>query len=130
MPSAPPKTYDLTLPSVVVERAGAPNRLVMGDCLALMEGLPKASVDLIYVDPPFATGRQQDGGKRAAGTLSYSDVWEGGLESYLPWLRPRLVEMHRLLGRSGSLFLHLDLRAVHYAKVMLDGIFGESNFRN
>ncbi len=114
----------------VVEGEGAPNRLVLGDCLALMEHLPSASLDLIYVDPPFATGRQQDGTARAAGTLSYSDVWEGGLDSYLPWLRVRLAQMHRLLKRTGSLFLHLDWRAVHHAKVICDELFGESNFRN
>ncbi len=102
----------------------------MGDCLVLMEHLPSASVDLIYVDPPFATGRQQDGTARAVGTLSYSDVWEGGLDSYLPWLRVRLAQMHRLLKRTGSLFLHLDWRAVHHAKVICDELFGESNFRN
>lgn len=120
----------LALPITVVEGEGSPSRLVLGDCLELMRQLPSASLDLIYVDPPFATGRQRDGGARAAGDLSYSDVWEGGLDSYLPWLNMRLVEMHRLLKRSGSLFLHLDWRAVHHAKVILDGLFGERNFRN
>ncbi len=128
--SPPRETFELTIPTKVVEGEGAPSRLALGDCLAVMQQLDTASVDLIYVDPPFATGRQQDGGQRASGRMSYSDVWEGGLESYLPWLRPRLVEMRRLLHRRGSLFLHLDWRAVHYAKVMLDELFGESNFRN
>jgi len=127
----PPNTsLDLSLPIHVVQGQGAPNRLVLGDCLQLMGQLPTASVDLIYVDPPFATGRQQRGGARPSGALSYSDVWAGGLDSYLPWLRVRLGEMHRLLASTGSLFLHLDWRAVHYAKVILDGVFGESNFRN
>jgi adenine-specific DNA-methyltransferase len=112
------------------EGEGTPNRLVLGDCLELMGHLRTASLDLIYVDPPFATGRQQEGTARAAGTLSYSDVWAGGLDSYLPWLSLRLTEMHRLLKRTGSLFLHLDWRAVHHAKVICDGLFGESNFRN
>lgn len=130
MPVAPDTPAELALPITVVEGKGAPSRLVLGDCLEVMRQLPASSVDLIYVDPPFATGRQQQGGARPAGVLSYSDVWEGGLASYLPWLRLRLAEMHRLLKRSGSLFLHLDWRAVHYAKVILDDVFGESNFRN
>lgn len=130
MPPAPDAHTDLALPITVVEGEGASSRLVLGDCLELMRQLRAASVDLIYVDPPFATGRRRDGGARAAGALSYSDDWEGGLDSYLPWLRVRLVQMHRLLKRTGSLFVHLDWRAVHHAKVILDDLFGEPNFRN
>jgi len=130
MPPAPRDDIDLSLPQTVVEGEAASNRLVLGDCLEVMRQVPAASLDLIYVDPPFATGRHQRGSARTSGAPSYSDVWEGGLDSYLPWLHARLAQMHRLLKPGGSLFLHLDWRAVHHAKVILDDIFGEPNFRN
>ena len=124
----------------------ARNRLIEGDCLAVMRALPAESIDLIYVDPPFYSGREYplpdardaaptaaaSEGKRAAdrAAAAFVDRWEGGLDDYLAWLAPRLQEMHRLLRPTGSLFVHLDWHAVHYVKCMLDGIFGYARFRN
>ena len=116
----------------VVERAAfngpetPPNRLVHGDALDLAALLPDASVDLVYLDPPFFTGREQ----RSANGAAYADAWAGGLTAYLDWLRPILAECHRLLRLTGSLYLHLDWHAVHYARVELDGIFGADHFQN
>ena len=124
-----------------------PGRIVQADNLRVLRALPDASVDLIYADPPFNTGRVQRrrtlrtrrdpqggpagfGGARYAreetGRMSYDD--RGG--DYLGWLRARLEEARRALAADGSLLLHLDYREVHYAKVMLDGIFGRACFLN
>ena len=92
-----------------------------------MRGLPDVSIDLIYIDPPFNTGRQQVQGIAAD---RFDDHWSGGVRSYLAFLEPRLREMHRLLKPTGTLYVHLDWHAVHYVKVVLDGVFGDANFLN
>ena len=97
-----------------------------GDCLEVMAAVPDASVDLIYVDPPFFTGKTQTG----RGDLAFADAWEGGLEAYLDWLQTRLAAMRRLLTPSGSIYVHLDWHAVHYVKVAMDSLFGYENFLN
>jgi site-specific DNA-methyltransferase (adenine-specific) len=127
---------------------GSIGRIVLGDNLALLTALPDACVDLIYVDPPFNTGRRQTlrrvrtvrdeangdrmgfAGRRyrtiQLGSRSYLDVHD----DYLDFLEPRLVEMRRVLRPSGSLYLHLDPREVHYAKVLCDAVFGRECFLN
>ncbi|MCO5045319.1 MAG: site-specific DNA-methyltransferase [Kiritimatiellae bacterium] len=118
-----------------------------GDNLDLLRTLPEGSIDLIYVDPPFNTGKVQTrtqiaiepdehGDRRGfagrtyrtlpLGTRAYAD-W---FDDYLAFLEPRLAEAHRVLRPNGSLFLHLDCREVHYAKVLLDQIFGRASFLN
>ena len=121
-----------------------PNRILHSENLAALRTLPSASVELIYIDPPFNTGTTQRrprlktvrdaagdrtgfGGHRyrteeldaPADTSSYTDIFT----DYIGFLRPRMVEAHRILTPTGSLFLHLDPREVHYAKVMLDEVF-------
>lgn len=88
--------------------------------------LPNNSFRLIYIDPPFLSGRERIGSNP---DWKYPDQWDG-LQSYLQWLRERLVLIHKLLVDNGSFVLHLDWRASHYAKVMLDEIFGYDNFMN
>jgi site-specific DNA-methyltransferase (adenine-specific) len=122
--------------------------VVQADNLAVLATLPDASVDLIYVDPPFNTGRRQtlarvrtvrddvDGdrtgfqGRRyrtlRLGSSSYLDVFD----EYLEFLEPRLCEFRRVLKASGTLYVHLDYREVHYVKVLLDAIFGRECFLN
>ena len=101
------------------------NRLIWGDNLAVMRSLPSESVDLIYVDPPFFSGRDynlifgDDDEVR-----SFSDIWDGGLPTYLAWLNARLWEMKRLLKPTGSIYVHLDWHAAHYVKCEMDKIFG------
>lgn len=118
-----------------------------GDNLPVLRGIPEASVDLIYIDPPFNTGKTQRrtrlatvqdeqgdrtgfAGKRyrtvKLGTQAYADVFD----DYLVFLEPRLVEARRVLTPEGSLFVHIDYREVHYCKVLLDQIFGRASFLN
>jgi DNA modification methylase len=100
------------------------DQLILGDNLSVLSAQADESLDLIYVDPPFATGttRRSQAGHR------YDD--KTPLEPYLLWLRPRLAEMRRTLSRHGSLFVHLDYRAVHYVKIELDRLFGASRLVN
>jgi site-specific DNA-methyltransferase (adenine-specific)/adenine-specific DNA-methyltransferase len=104
-----------------------PNRLVHGDALDVAALLPEACAELIYADPPFFAGKRQ---RRAANGTAFADAWAGGLTGYLDWLRPRLAAFHRLLAPTGTLYLHLDWHAVHYAKVEMDRIFGADHFLN
>jgi len=117
------------------------NRILHSENLTALRSLASASVELIYIDPPFNTGttqtrprlktvRDDDGDRtgfggnryrteRTAGAPSYADTFD----DYLGFLRPRLVEAHRILTHTGSLFFHIDPREVHYCKVLLDEIF-------
>lgn len=107
------------------------NRLFFGDNLHIMRQLPSNSIDLIYIDPPFFSGRNYNilfGDKNEV--RSFTDIWEGGMPGYLIWLNARLYEMKRLLKPTGSIYVHLDWHAAHYVKVEMDKIFGYDNFRN
>lgn len=127
----------VALPFQVAERVRfghselEPNRLFWGDNLHVMRQLPSESIDLIYIDPPFFSGRQYNVIFGDQNELrSFSDIWEGGMPGYLIWLNARLYEMKRLLARTGSIAVHLDRHAGHYVKVELDKIFGSSSFIN
>jgi len=93
--------------------------------------LPDKSVDLIYLDPPFFSNRNYEviWGDEAE-VRSFEDRWDGGIQHYINWMNDRMVELHRILKDTGSLYLHCDWHASHYLKVMLDGIFGPANFAN
>ena len=125
------------LPFQVVERVRfghselEPNRLFWGDNLHVMRQLPNESIDLIYIDPPFFSGRQYNvifGDKNEL--RSFSDIWEGGMPGYLVWLNARLYEMKRLLKKTGSILVHCDWHASHYIKVEMDKIFGHDLLQN
>lgn len=108
-----------------------PNRLFFGDNLHIMRMLPSNSIDLIYLDPPFFSGKNYNvifGDQNEV--RSFTDIWEGGMPGYLTWLNARLLEMKRLLKPTGSIYVHLDWHASHYVKVEMDKIFGYDNFRN
>jgi len=107
--------------------ASYPNRIVCTDNLELMTGLRAATVDLVYADPPFFTGKRQT---QADGRHTFGDSWAGGLVAYLDFLRPRLEQMRRLLKPTGTLYVHLDWHAAHYVKVLLDELLGYKNFLN
>jgi len=132
------KAYpEVKLPTQVVDRVTfgqpqlEPNRLFWGDNLHVMRQLPSESIDLIYIDPPFFSGRQYNLVWGDQNELrSFSDIWEDGLPGYLVWLNARLYEMKRLLRKSGSIYVHLDHHAAQYVKVELDRIFGYDNFMN
>jgi len=104
-----------------------PGQIHCGENLEMMSGLPERSCDLIYVDPPFFTGKQQT---QSNGRHVVRDSWPGGLTEYLQFLRPRLEQMRRLLQDTGSLYVHLDWHAVHNVKILLDELFGRDHFLN
>jgi len=118
-----------------------------GDNLPILRTLPSASVNLVYIDPPFNTGKAQsrtrtktvrdkDGdrtgfaGERYRTTVLSSASYADTFDEYLAFLKLRIVECKRLLKDDGSFFLHLDWREVHYAKVLCDTIFGRESFLN
>jgi site-specific DNA-methyltransferase (adenine-specific) len=120
---------------------GSPNRILHGDNLAALRAMESGSAALIYIDPPFNTGRRQSrqrlktvrddvagdrvgfGGRayrtEKLGETGYADQFD----DFLGFLRPRVEEAHRVLAPTGSFFLHIDCREAHYAKVMLDEVF-------
>ena len=132
--------HDISIMTVSIDKDEIwENMLILGDNKLVMEGLIKSSlekVDLIYIDPPFATGGNfnykiqigEEGDKEVV--ESYSDKWKGGIDSYLNFLYERLLLMKLLLSEKGSIYLHLDWHVSHYVRIILDEIFGEANFRN
>lgn len=126
------------------------NQLIYGDNLKALQTLPDESVDLIYIDPPFNTGKvqkrttiktvhDQNNGDRVGfsqrlystekqGTMSYHDIFEN--DGFYAFLEPRLIELYRVLKPSGSLFFHIDYREAAYCKIMLDRLFGRASFIN
>lgn len=120
------------------------NRLIWGDKKYVLPALlPEfaGKVDLIYIDPPFATGAdfsfQAKVGEEAftkepsvIEQKAYRDTWGKGLDSYISWLSETLLLLHELLSPTGSLYVHLDDNVVTYAKVLLDEVFGRENFLN
>lgn len=105
--------------------------IFFGDNLHVLRALPSNSIDLIYIDPPFFSGRNYNqiwGDDNEIRT--FYDVWEDGLPSYLVWLNARLWEMRRVLKSTGSIYVHCDWHASHYIKCEMDKIFGYDSFRN
>jgi site-specific DNA-methyltransferase (adenine-specific) len=123
------------------------NTLYFGDNLTVLRSIPDSSIQLVYIDPPFNTGREQQRskvttkrnnagnrvgfkGKRyetvKSTVLSYDDQFA----NYWEFLEPRIEEAFRVLAHSGTLYLHLDYREAHYAKVLLDALFGPECFLN
>jgi DNA modification methylase len=105
-------------------RAAVPDRLVLGDALDTLAALDDGAVAAIYVDPPFGTGAVRHGRGHA-----YADRADDP-EAFVAWVQPYLEHSRRVLAPAGSLFVHLDYRAVHYVKVALDRLFGRDRFVN
>ena len=128
----------IDLPTQILERVHLdnkedhePNRLIWGDNLHIMRSIPSNTVDLIYIDPPFFSGRNFNVLWGDNNELrSFNDIWEGGLDGYLIWLNARLYEMKRILKPTGSIYVHCDWHASHYIKIEMDRILGHENFRN
>ena len=123
------------------------NRIFFGDNLEILATIADGSVDLIYIDPPFNTGKQQGKtqiktvrsttgdrvgfkGQTYATTKEATRMYADVFDDYLGFLEPRLREAHRILAPHGTLYFHIDYREVHYCKVLLDGIFGRASFLN
>jgi site-specific DNA-methyltransferase (adenine-specific) len=123
------------------------NTLYFGDNLTVLKLIPDSSVQLVYIDPPFNTGREQQRSKVTtkrnnegsrigfkgeryetvkSTVLSYDDRFA----NYWEFLEPRIEEAFRVLSNSGTLYLHLDYREAHYAKVLLDALFDPESFLN
>lgn len=101
-----------------------------GDCLDQLRALPPECVDLIYIDPPFNSNRNYEvfwGETKEK--RSFADR-HASTQAYIDYMRPRCVEMARVLKKTGSFYYHCDWHASHYVKVMLDQIFDEDNFVN
>ena len=123
------------------------NQVFFGDNLRVLHGITDGTIDLIYIDPPFNTGkvqarkqiktsRSEQGDRIGFGDNSYTTQvvgekdYQDSFNDYLAFLKPRLEEAHRVLKADGSLYFHIDYREVHYCKVLLDEIFGRENFIN
>lgn len=123
------------------------NSIYLGDNLDVLRTIPSGAIDLIYIDPPFNTGKVQrrtqimtvsnEHGERTGfqgrrykaielGTRAFNDQFD----DFLAFLEPRLTEAHRVLAPHGSLYFHIDCREVHYCKILLDSIFGRDSFLN
>jgi site-specific DNA-methyltransferase (adenine-specific) len=122
-------------------------RVILGDNLPILKTIPEGVADLIYIDPPFNTGKVQsraqlktvksDEGDRVGfkgqryqteviGTKAFKDQFD----DFMNFIHPRLEEGHRILSPQGSFYFHIDYREVHYCKILLDQIFGRENFLN
>ena len=123
------------------------NQIICGDNLEVLPQFDDASFQLIYIDPPFNTGKSQKrrtlsteadaggdrigfGGRRYATRLLAESSYRDVFDDYLAFLAPRLEEAHRLLTHTGTLYFHLDYREAHYCKLLLDEIFGRDSFLN
>jgi DNA modification methylase len=121
--------------------------ILLGDNLPLLREVEDGSVQMVYADPPFNTGRTQArktlatvaaadgdrtgfGGRRYATTLLSESSYRDAFDDYLGFLEPRLQEIRRVLAPEGTLYLHLDYREAHYAKLLLDELFGRECFLN
>ena len=124
------------------------NRIVLGDNMDVLPTIEDGAAALIYIDPPFNTGKEQRRerlrtvrddahgdrtgfqGKRyrtvRLGAQSFDDIFD----DFLAFLEQRLVEAYRILSPTGSFFLHIDYREAHYCKVLLDALFGRDCFMN
>jgi len=115
------------------DRALPENLLVQADAKQLGDFVAPDSADLAYLDPPFKVeksfgARLERGSSRARGPIAYDDTW-ASLESYLSWLEERIAVVRDALSPRGTMWLHLDQRAVHEAKVVCDRVFGPKRFR-
>ena len=141
-----PTRYGEDTESLIWDPKGS-SLVVLADNLDFLRRLPDGSVSLIYIDPPFNTGKQQkrrtlrtsrdaSGDRVGFKGATYKTIQESAIAyddifaDYWSFLEPRLAEAWRVLAPDGTLYLHLDYREVHYAKVMLDILFGRECFLN
>lgn len=118
------------------------------DNLSVLKKIESESINLIYIDPPFNTGKVQsrthiktfrddeNGSRKGFGNHMYSSVkldtygYNDKFDDFEAFIRPRIEEAYRVLKEDGSFFFHLDYREIHYCKVLIDSIFGRSSFMN
>lgn len=119
--------------------------IIHGENMSVLSGLPDGAFQMVYIDPPFNTGKLQTrktletsgaadggrvgfGGRRYATRLLNESSYRDEFDDYLAFLEPRLREAHRLLNETGTLYFHIDYREAHYCKLLLDEIFGRECF--
>jgi site-specific DNA-methyltransferase (adenine-specific) len=127
--------------------APAAGQIILGDNLQVLSTLADDAFQMIYIDPPFNTGKRQTrrtlataadasgdrvgfGGRRYASRLLSESSYFDEFSDYLGFLEPRLTEGRRVLDSTGTLYFHIDYRESHYCKLLLDEIFGRENFLN
>lgn len=150
VPSRDSSMKDLLSPGQKATDGSEFNRLIYGDNLLAMAALiaetPEASsfrgkIDLVYIDPPYDSKADYrtsiqlpsisiEKRPTVIEQFAYSDTWENGSASYIKMLVPRLILIRELLSDTGSIFLHVDWHVSHFARIILDEIFGRDNFRN
>lgn len=125
------------------------DQILLGDNLDVLRGMPDEAFQLVYLDPPFNTGRTQTrrtlearaaadgdgdrggfGGRRYATRLLAESSYRDAFDDFLGFLAPRLEELRRVLHRTGTLYFHIDYREAHYCKLLLDELFGRECFLN
>ena len=129
------------IPKVKIKDKGKDNKLFYGENTIILKSLIedfklKGKVDLIYIDPPFATnnvftvseGRSNTISNSSTGKVAYSDTLKE--EKFIEFIRERAYLLRELLSDEGSFYLHIDYKIGHYVKIILDEVFGEKNFRN
>ena len=90
------------------------NRVICGDSRKELKKIPDGLVNLIYIDPPYFSNRDYEIISDKSPSCSFTDKWPDGLESYIEFIREIVLECHRILNKSGSLYLHCDPHASHY----------------
>jgi site-specific DNA-methyltransferase (adenine-specific) len=126
------------------------DEILLADNLDVLPGLPDGAFQLVYLDPPFNTGRTQErrtlanaaaapgepgdrtgfGGRRYTTRLLAESSYRDSFDDYLQFLAPRLEQLHRVLAHTGTLYFHIDYREAHYCKLLLDEVFGRTCFLN
>lgn len=140
------KTSSHQTPHSMLRTPHVGNHVIHGDNLEILKTLPDCCADLIYIDPPFNTGKQMErrvmkSVRSATGKVGFhgatyvrteiaSSTYNDRFDDYLAFLEPRLREAYRLLAPHGTLYFHIDYREVHYCKVLLDTIFSRRCFLN
>ena len=119
-----------------IQAVGKPSALVdtrviyCGDNLEQLKKFPDGCVDLIYIDPPFNSNRNYEVFWGETKEKRAFEDRHASTQAYIEFMRPRCVELHRVLKKTGSFYYHCDWHASHYVKIMLDQIFGENQFHN
>lgn len=106
------------------------HEIYLGDCLDVMQKFDDCRFDLIYLDPPFFTGKYHTLSTRSGDkNYKFSDIWQSE-QDYIDFMRLRIIEMYRILKHTGSIFVHCDNKASYLIRMILDNIFDKNNFRS
>jgi DNA modification methylase len=118
-----------TLPHTLEPVHFSPQTVYCGDCLDILRAFPANAVDLVYIDPPFNSNRNYEVFWGDTQEKRAFDDRHESTKAYIEFMRPRCIELARVLKKTGSFYYHCDWHASHYIKVMLDEVFGFQNFR-